>query len=217
MTEGIRIFLYIFPAVMLFFALLPLFFKLKQQKIAGSATVVKAFCSLVPVIFCLNGCVVNGFRGFWWILAGLSLCLVGDIITEQSKSTGLKIFTVANLLFIYAFTIFAKPTVSAAQVFLFLLAMTALIFRRQLRKPDRHFVPLLIYAVVLLFMVSLSLTLPVAVGTVLIATGALLIAISNIIDAKVFLKSAEKNSRLYAIRLGIYYAGLYLFALAVWL
>ncbi|MDD3833284.1 MAG: lysoplasmalogenase family protein [Oscillospiraceae bacterium] len=216
MAQGIRISFYIFPAGIVFFALLPLYFKQKQLNGTGSSTLVKALCSLVPAIFCLNGCIVNNFRGFWWIFAGLAVCLAGDVISEYSISAGLKVFALANLLFIYAFTVFAKPTFSSVQVFLFLFAMTALIFRRQLGKMRKHLVPLIIYAVLLIYMVSLAFTLPVAVGTILISIGALLIAVSNIIRAKELLMCGEKNKRLHMISLGLYYAGLYLFALAVW-
>ena len=77
-----------FPAVILFAVLFPLYFRLKWRGGHAQSVIVKALCTLVPVTLCLNGCLVGGFVGFWWLLGGLTLCLVGDVRLRRTCLPG---------------------------------------------------------------------------------------------------------------------------------
>ena len=215
MTHGLRIFLYIFPAIILLGGFVPLYFKLKWQGEKASSVVVKGFATLVPVIFCLNGCIVNNFRGFWWLLAGLLLCLGGDIARERSLFAGMAGFFATHLLFIRAFTVFASPELSALPVFLVLYLATAAVFCRKLIRFGSKSIPVLLYAAALFAMLALALTLPFTLGTGILALGALLFTVSDILLAYRILHNINSR-RSDVVCLSVYYAGLYLIALTVW-
>lgn len=216
MAQIIRIFLYIFPALILFTVFLPLYFKLKWREEKNSAAIVKGLCTLVPVIFCLNGCLINRFAGFWWLLAGLVFCFIGDVAIEKNLYAGLAAFLLAHCLFIWAFSVFAKPDLAALPVFIVLFAAAGFVLRRSVCKLGFKSVPFILYAGVLFAMLALALTLPFTIGTGLIAAGALLFVVSDVMLAYGILNNKKYTRTGDVICLACYYLALYLIALAVW-
>lgn len=213
----LHILLLIFPAVVLFGVLFPLYFRLKWRGETGQSVAVKALCTLVSVLFCLNGCLVGGFRGFWWLLAGLVLCLVGDIAIEKNLFAGMGAFAAAHLLFIAAFLVYAQPTLLSLPVFLVLYAAAAFAFRKRFREMKERLVPFLLYAALVLGMLSMALGLPPLPGTMLLAGGAALFALSDLTLARNLLNGDRATRCSEVFSLACYYGGLYLIALSVWL
>lgn len=209
--------LLVFPAVILFAVLFPLYFRLKWRGELPQSVVVKALCTLVPVTLCLNGCVVGGFAGFWWLLAGLVLCLIGDVAIEKNLFAGMGAFALAHGLFITAFVVYARPKWLALPVFLVLYAGTAFLFRKRFREMGKRLVPFVLYAAVIMAMLSMALCLPTLPGTMALAGGALLFTVSDLTLARNLLNAERCTRRSEAISLAFYYGGLYLIALSVWL
>lgn len=213
-----RILLYLFPAVILA-ALLPQYLLLKRRGETNQSLIVKGLCTLVPVIFCLNGCLVNGYIAFWLMLSGLFFYLLGDIAIEKKLIPGISSFMIGHGFFIVAFLIMSKPEIhSVALIFLALFLLSFFIFRKTLLYMKAQAMPFILYAVVLFFMFSIALNLPLQTGTLVMATGTLLIAVSDLLLAKNM--APDRNSpskRKEAIVLILYYTGLYLLALSVWM
>ncbi len=217
MPAYLHILLLVFPAVILFGALFPLFFRLKWRGERGQAVVVKGLCTLVPVLFCLNGCLVGGFRGFWWLLAGLIFCLIGDVAIEKNLYAGMGAFAAAHILFIVAFLVYAQPTLLSIPVFLVLYALSAFAFRKRFREMKERLLPFILYAALVLGMLSMALGLPPLPGTMVLAGGAALFTLSDLTLARNILNGDKTTRRSDVFSLGCYYAGLYLIALSVWL
>ena len=217
MTYMLHILLLAFPAAVLFGILFPLYFRLKWRGEAGQALAVKGLCTAVNVLFCLNGCLVGGFRGFWWLLAGLVLCLAGDIAIEKNLFAGMGAFAAAHLLFIAAFLVYAAPTLLSLPVFLVLYGAAAFAFRKRFREMKGRLVPFLLYAVLVLGMLAMALGLPPLPGTMVLAGGAALFALSDLTLARNLLDGDKTPRRRDVFSLACYYAGLYLIALSVWL
>lgn len=210
--------LYIFPAIILFITLLPLYFVLKKKGETEQSLVVKGLCTLVPVVFCLNGCLVNGYLPFWWMLLGLLLYLAGDIAIEKKASVGVAAFMSGHLLFIVAFLLMAKPRFLCIPVLIILFTIALILFRKPLMRMRMRAVPFILYAIVLFAMLSLALNLPSSIGTAFMAGGAFLFAVSNLLLARSHIPESEiVSARSEIIRLLVYYAALYLFALSVWM
>ena len=190
-----------FPAVILFAVLFPLYFRLKWRGEHAQSVIVKALCTLVPVTLCLNGCLVGGFVGFWWLLGGLTLCLVGDVAIEKNLFAGMG----------------ARPQWLAVPVFLVLYAAAAFLFRKRFRDMGERLVPFVLYAAVILAMLSMALCLPTYPGTMVLAGGACLFAVSDLTLARNILNAERCTKRSEAISLAFYYGGLYLIALSVWI
>lgn len=206
-----------FPAVILFAVLFPLYFRLKWRGEHAQSVIVKALCTLVPVTLCLNGCLVGGFVGFWWLLGGLALCLAGDVAIEKNLFAGMGAFALAHGLFIAAFVMYARPQWLAVPVFLVLYASAAFLFRKRFRDMGERLVPFVLYAAVILAMLSMALCLPAYPGTMVLAGGACLFAVSDLTLARNMLNAERCTKRSEAISLAFYYGGLYLIALSVWI
>lgn len=216
MPVFLHILLLIFPAAILFGALLPLHFRLKRRGEAGQSAAVKGLCTAVPILFCLNGCLVGGFRGFWWLLAGLALCLAGDIAREKNLLAGMGGYAAAHVLFMIAFTVYARPKALAVPVFLVLYAAAVFAFRKRFREMKGRRALFLLYTALSLGMLSMALCLPTLPGTLVLAGGAALFVLSDLTAARNLLNGEQATRRSEAFSLVCYYAGLYLIALSVW-
>ena len=216
---------------MLFAALLPLYFTLKRREtgdhlqIMRQSQIVRGLCTLAVLILCLNGCIVNGFMGFWWLFAGLLFCFIGDIAEETNKRTDLIFFLVHGSL-IAAFLYMSVPSaLTFLPVLLVFLAAAILILRKKpknapLKTGRLDKIGLLVRfltAIVLAATPALALLLPTAMGTVLMAAGALLLTVSDIIQLRNRTYEANPSLRKQVIRMVCYYASLYLIALSVWM
>lgn len=218
MTSLWRSLLYAFPAVILFFVLLPFYFVLKRKGEAGQSLIVKGLCTLVPVVFCLNGCLTEGYPAFWWMLAGMLLYLAGDIAIEKNVFAGIACLTAGHLLFIVAFLWMASPRLLCLPVMIAVLLFAGILFRKPLRQMRKRAVPFLLYAIVLSALFALTLNLPNAAGTALMSGGAFLLILSDILLARSRLSDKRKfSARCDLLHSVFFYAALYLFALSVWL
>lgn len=216
MPGSLRTVLLLFPAAVLAL-LLVLFFRLKAREEPKQALAVKVLCTLVPVVLCLNGCIVTGYPGFWLLFAGLVCCLVGDAVIDGSLPAGTAAFLTGHGLFIACFVTLRAPDPLALPVFLVLFALTAFLFRRHLRSLKGPRLLFVLYAAVILAMLSLALTLPYRRYTLLMAGGALAFTVSDLLLARGLLRGKSASRVADVVSLSCYYAGLYLFALSVWM
>lgn len=210
--------LYLFPAAILFLVLLPFYLILKKKGEADQCFIVKNLCTLVPIVFCLNGCLVNGFIPFWWMLAGLIFYLVGDIMMGKKVPIGVAAFILGHISFIIAYLQMARPKLFSIYVLIVLLLTAFFIFRKPLLQMGKQAVLFILYAIILFAMVALALMLPSSFGTFFMAAGTLLFAISDMLLACNHIHQREKVSKSRDVaRLILYYLGLYFLALSVWL
>ena len=77
--------------------------------------------------------------------------------------------------------------------------------------------PFILYAALVLGMLSMALGLPPLPGTMVLAGGAALFTLSDLTLARNILNGDKTTRRSDVFSLGCYYAGLYLIALSVWL
>lgn len=224
--------LLVFPAIVLFAVLLPLYYVLKKKK-DGQAWLARALCTLVPVIFCLNGCLVNDYVGFWWLFAGQVLFLAGDAAVEKIPFAGLSAYIFGCLMNLNAFLVMAgtRLSIPGVWILLTLFVLFVIVFRLFPGNPDACLVPFLLYAAGTAL--AHSLTLPCAPGPLLMAGGAALLLLSALLSAQALIvhkppvnmllgyvpvrEEDRKLRRSELFRLLCYYGGLYLIALAVWM
>lgn len=213
-----RTLVFLFPAIILA-VLLPLYFVLKRRGEINQSLVVKGLCTLVPIVFCLNGCLLNGYFAFWCMLLGLLFYMIGDIAIEKKLIFGICAFMIGHGLFLTAFLIMCTPNVLyCAVLFILLCSISFILFRKSLLAMKSHAIPYLLYAAVLFSLFSVALNLPFRIGTILMAVATALITISDFLLARSLVPDKKTYSTKKEIPvLILYYLGLYLFALSVWM
>ena len=102
-------------------------------------------------------------------------------------------------------------------MFLVLYAAAALLFRKRFRDMGERLVPFVLYAAVILAMLSMALCLPTYREPWCWRGGACLFAVSDLTLARNILNAERCTKRSEAISLAFYYGGLYLIALSVWI
>jgi uncharacterized membrane protein YhhN len=217
MYQPAHIVLLLFPALVLFGVLLPSYFLLKRHANTYRSLVMKGLCTLVPIILCFNGCLTMGFAGFWWILAGLLCYLLGDLTIDKNIWVGMGSFVLGHGAFIGAFLFMATPSKEFIPIFFSLLVILIFVMRKPLKGSGFRYIPYFGYAVVLLCMTSLALTLPFSPGTGLMAGSAVLFTLSDVMLAQNTLSKNDVPRWRDIVSLGSYYAALYLMALSVWM
>lgn len=217
MTTQWHTLLLFFPALVLFAVLMPLYLSIKWRGEHRKSIVVKALCTLVVVILCYNGCYINEYIGFWWIFAGLIFCLIGDVAIEFQLFAGMGAFLIGHCLFIYAFIVMEPLTWQCIPGFIFFYVLVGLVLRKRLKGEGLRLIPYSLYAAAAILMFSLTLTLPLSIGTGCMVAGAGLFVLSDVLLARNILGKKEVSHRSQAVSLACYYAGLYLMAFAVWM
>ena len=228
MSLVVRVSLYACPAVVLG-VLLVLYGKLVQSGDEPSAGIVKVLCGLTPVVFCLNGCLVNEYIGFWWLCAAITVCAAGDSLSARFPRAAFLLLAAAQGLFIRTFTVFAAPPLTTA-VITALVTMAAVsgtmffLLRRRWNTMGRRVWMVIPYAVLLSVTLSLALLLPFTVGTALLSVGSLLLLIAQLGLAVSLAEKPESEAKKTdalphgeSLRLLVQNAALYGLALAVWL
>lgn len=209
--------LYCFPVVILI-TLLPLYFLQRKRDDSKQSLIVKGMCGVVPIIFCLNGCLVNGFIAFWWMLLGLIVYMIGSILIEKQLLAGTATLAAGHILFIIAYLFMAPPRFLCIPVLLILIFAFLISFRKVFKKMGKRAVFFVLYIIALILMVSLSLTLPYSTGTAFMTIGSLFVAISHLFLAHREITENAKTTDTGAIICSVlYYIGLYFFALSVWM
>ena len=181
------------------------------------ALTVKAICTLVPVSICLYGIIKTGAPVTTWILfAGLCICLTADVVIGIHFVAGMLVFLCAHLCFIAYFLTLAPLKGHSIVLFALLYALVVKGFWKFVPTLGNRVVPFTIYPAVLMIMFSIAMMLPFAlgsVGSVLLAVGAGLFAISDVILAGNTLGDFSKVKD--RVVLYLYYPAVYLLAVSV--
>lgn len=207
-------------AILLFIVIIPLYLNTKHGEHRILALTVKGIATLVPVLFCLSASLnpikitnvdCNSIQTLptisYWLLAGLILCLFGDIILEIHFVSGMGAFLLGHICYITAFCILAPIIWWSIVIFILLSLLILKLFYSSIPGMGDNKIAFLIYGSVILVMVSIALLLPFSVGIwgIIPAIGAFLFVLSDFLLARnLFIKSTPLSD---AVSLYCYYAG----------
>lgn len=195
--------------------LMPLYLYRKRSGETAVALTIKGVCTLVPVLVCLYGAWRAGTPAAWWMTAGLCLCLVGDVVLGIHFVAGMGAFLLGHLGYLAAFVCLAPLRWESAVVFAVLAIGVVLAFLPTVPAMGKRLVPFIVYAAVLLAMVSVAWLLPVSIGSGgwLFAIGATLFVISDLLLARNLLVRCTRLSD--TVSLSFYFAGQLVLAYSV--
>lgn len=217
MGDGVRLAIAAVGAVILC-VLVPAYLHAKQGSNKARALCLKGACTLVPVLLCTAGAILadGQLSGVWWMAAGLVLCLAGDILLELFFLAGMAAFLCGHVAYIGGFMALAPWRWESLPIFAVLALVVVLLFYRLIPRMKEKTLPFIVYAAVLLAMLSVALVLPLTIGGrgVVAAVGALLFVVSDLLLARNLLLGPVGHSD--AISLGCYFSGQFLLAMSVW-
>jgi len=204
-------------AVMMLGILTPWHLKLKKGPNRALSAVVKGTCTLVAAGLCLAGCLREGGLADWWLLAGLCLCLAGDVLIIYHFLGGMGAFLLGHLAYIAAFLCRAPFFAGSVPVFIGVFGLIVLLFWRAIPTLGKSWPAYAVYAAVLSAMWSVATMLPAAPGkwTWMTASGAVLFTASDLLLARNMLKKTGPFADW--LSLTCYYTGQLLLALSVFL
>jgi uncharacterized membrane protein YhhN len=181
------------------------------------ALTAKAACTFITVLVCLYGMIETGASGATWILfAGICICVAADVIIGIHFVAGMLVFLCAHLCFIAYFLTLAPLKGLSIVLFALLYAGIVKGFWKFLPALGKRLVPFTVYPAVLIIMFSIAMLLPFSlgsVGSVFLAVGAGLFAVSDVILAGNTLGDYSKTKDRAVLYL--YYPAVYFLAVSV--
>lgn len=228
-------------SIILFLILVPQYLRLKKGNHRNIALTIKGLGTMIPIFFCLIATIQLSkdthlefispsllLEFSRWLLAGLLLCLFGDIVLGIHFEGGMGAFLIGHFCYISAFRKLAVFHPLSIGLFI-ILFLVFIFFYSSLLKTNKNsnvhntnlsifiIVLFLIYGTVILVMVSIAFMLPFTIGTfgILPAIGASLFVISDLILARNILIRVTPLSD--AVSLYSYYAGQFALAMSVYL
>ena len=204
-------------AVLMFTVLMPAYLHTKQGGETIRALILKGLCTLMAVLLCLVGAWQSGTADSWWMVVGLSLCLVGDVVLGIQFVGGVCAFLLGHLCYITAFLNKAPFSLWSITAFIGILMVIIRLFYRFIKKMGNLQIPLCIYATVISAMLSIAIILPFTIGKCgfLPAAGAALFVLSDLLLLRNML--VQKTQFSDSFSLTCYYLGQYLLALSVFM
>jgi len=198
---------------------MPARFKRMKDKKDSPFTLFLKGLPMITVIFlvCLNGGFPNAAPHARWMLAGLILCLAGDIVLGIHFIAGGGLFLAGHVC--YVVSLLGRQTLAPVHGILFLAVFGLLVvflslFRK--RMPDARLYPAVcLYAAALAALTAAALPLPFAVGSPqawLAALGAILFVVSDMTLCDNMLNNRPLRNEY--ISLGIYYTAQFLLGLS---
>lgn len=216
--------LLVISLIILFLILLPLYFHLKHVIHMYTALVIKGLSTFIPILLCISAIIFIKLRSnspsipdaSYWLLAGLILCLIGDIVLGIQFAYGMGAFLFGHICYITAFCKLAPLKIWSIYLFMILYYILLRLFYPYCYKMAENIVPFITYGTTILIMVSVALIIPFTVGIIgiLPALGALLFVISDFMLAKNILTNVTPLSD--TVSLYLYYAGQLLLAISVY-
>lgn len=210
--------------LVLFLILLPLYFHLKNVEHMYLALILKGLSTFIPILLCTCAIITINLRfhtspipdASYWLLAGLILCLIGDIVLGIQFVYGMGAFLLGHICYITAFCKLAPLKIWSIYLFIILYYILLKSFYPFCRKMTDNIVPFITYGTTILIMVSVALILPFTVGIIgiLPAVGAFLFILSDFMLAKIILTKVTPLSD--TVSLYLYYAGQFLLAISVY-
>ena len=191
-----------------------------RNRYPKGSLVFKASATCMAVWNCGSGLAAGGRESSdWFIFAGLLFCVLADVLLELEFLWGVVAFGIAHLCFIVGFYQIEGIRIGCILGMIGIYAVLFMIFRKGLPKLGKLKVPILIYAAVLSFMVSMAISAAVIVpgkSRILRAAGAGAFLISDSLIGK---RTIEKKQSLMlgAVLLILYYGAVYMLGLSVYI
>ena len=162
-----------------------------------------------------------GGRGVsdWLLFAGLLFCVLADVLLELEFLWGVVAFGIAHLCFIAGIYRIEGIRIGCVLGMIGIYSVFLLIFHKGLPKLGTLKIPVLLYAAVLSFMVSMAVSAAVVVpgrSRYFLAAGACAFLIS---DSLIAVRTIEKRQSLLmgAVLLTLYYGAVYMLGMSVYM
>lgn len=190
-----------------------------RDRYPKGSLIFKALATCMAVLNCGSGLAEGGRdASAWFLFAGLLCCVLADVFLELEFLWGVIVFGIAHLCFITGIYKLEGIRIGSVLGMLGIYAVLFLIFRKGLPKLGKLRIPILIYAVVLSFMVSMAVSAAIiipGISRIFLAVGACAFLVS---DSLIAVRTIEKKKSvlLGAVLLGLYYGAVYMLAMSVY-
>jgi len=227
------------PVIIMYILLIPcaaLFIYVKhraEEKPTVTATVLKSVSTWIIIFAALIG-TLNTFGQpsvfSVLIIAGLAMGLSGDVAISLSKQdrlglkAGMFFFGLGHICYIAALIIVSGLALVSVLIFVALYAVVLIVMLRKRTNLKELFVPVLAYSAVIMYMLSLSFTMPFSVfpiGLILFVAGVLFVLSDTLLAKNNFPASGTSvpcpaTSRREVVLLICYFLAQSLFAVSVY-
>ncbi|MGN0479683.1 MAG: lysoplasmalogenase [Hominenteromicrobium sp.] len=148
----------------------------------------------------------------WILVAALALCCIADFVIECSFAGGIVSFALAHIAFIVYSLTAAEPVWYSVPIAVGLYGAAAFLFRHDLKRLGKLFVPMLVYPAVLAVMAATAVVLPFTASPryLVFALGAAAFCVSDMFVAKDAISGITGPQRDFALLL--YYGAVYAMA-----
>lgn len=191
-----------------------------RDRYPKGSLVFKALATSMAVFNCASG-LTTGDRVLsdWLIFVGLLFCVLADVLLELEFLWGVIAFGMAHLFFIAGIYQVEGIKIGCIIGMVVIYGVLFLIFRKGLSRLGKLKIPILIYAAVLSFMVSMAVNAAmIAPGRsrYMLAAGACAFLLS---DSLIAVRTIEKKQSLLlgAVLLVLYYSAVYMLGMSVYL
>lgn len=196
-----------------------LHFKMKEQTDKRWNILPKCLATWMMVCTSAVGIYQNGSRhAAACILISMILFLLADALLEIRFFWGMIVFAAGHFLLIGWFIVQGNFHPASLPIWLFLLAGTLVLFRKELKggKENPLLYLMILYPAVLLAMTAMALTLPFTADEryTWAAVGAVLFAVSDMMVGKGFFKKLPPKLDFFA--LAMYYCGIFCLSMMTW-
>lgn len=203
-------------ASLILFLFCPAYIQLKAKKgKTPDVIALKALSTLIAVLFALIGTVRNPCADHYWILTGLVLGMLGDILLEYIVPLGGLSFGLGNLIYVYC--LIKKTSVHWYHLILLVLFLILAVrtFAKDIKQLGSSRFLYLPYGFVVAVMGSLSTSYMTSSNpsASLFGFGAFLFAISDFLLA--YRVVHDTRQTMYTTSLGVYYMAQFCIGLSV--
>lgn len=214
--------------MLIFLVLIPLYIGSKLNSLIKAVSAgLKGISSLIAISFGVAGMIkmvyypdgvtYTGLVNDAWLLAGLVLCLAGDVAFVFSVTAGGSLFALAHVGYIVFFLRIAGFTPVSIPIFALCVVAVMCSLYQYMGSVGKNKFRLIAYAAVILANCSIAVILPFHIGIMgfLPAIGCILLGVSNyMLFRNTFVERTVLSD---CISLNTYYAGLFLISLSIYL
>ncbi|MBR5967442.1 MAG: lysoplasmalogenase [Lachnospiraceae bacterium] len=219
-------------AVLMEFLLLPIYIRLKnRQKYAPLKIFLKGCMTFIPVVFCAWGVLKlysvtkdwhnlvspTGFRTSFYVLLGLTICLVADVLLVINFSVGMMFFLAGHICYILYFLTIASFNPISIALFIIGIVLAYRYYSRFKEAMGKLWPAYYLYAITIMTTLSLGIMLPFDLGPygILPALAACLTVISDFMLAANRISGRKPWSDL--MYLSYYFTGQFFMSLSVFI
>lgn len=219
----------IIGACLVLFILTPLYEYRSRTKRKHPATIlIKGLTSGVSFAFALIGYlrlrgqesltdIPNAIIDNYWIVVGLGLCVLADMVLCIHVVTGGVLFFFGHVAYVIFFFTLATPHPVSIFIFTILCVASLCYFYKYSPQLDGLIVPVTLYGILIFASLSIGITLPFLIGRfgILPALSILLLVISDLLLARNRMVTETPVSR--SLALLYYFGGQFLMAMTLYL